>query len=51
METFAKARECSRVAKSLATEKNDTKKQSLIKESGKSIGDILNREFANDYKQ
>ena len=48
IETFAKVREFSKVAKSLATEKNDTKKQNLIKKSGHLIGDILNQEFAND---
>ena len=48
IETFAKVREFSKVAKSLATEKNDTKKQNLIKESAHLIGDILNQEFADD---
>ena len=36
------------ISKSLATEKNDTKKQNLIKESAHLIGDILNQEFADD---
>ena len=48
IETFAKVREFSKVAKSLATEKNDTKKQNLVEKSGRLIGDILNQEFADD---
>ncbi|KAF3983515.1 MAG: ORF6N domain-containing protein [Methylococcales symbiont of Hymedesmia sp. n. MRB-2018] len=48
IETFAKVREFSNVAKSLATEKSELKKQSLIKKSGQLIGDILNQEFADD---
>lgn len=48
IETFAKVREFSAVAKSLATEKSKSKKQSLIKQSGQLIGDILNQEFADD---
>ena len=48
IETFAKVREFSKVAKSLATEKNDTKKQNLVEKSGHLIGDILNQEFADD---
>ena len=46
IETFAKVREFSKVAKSLAIEKNDSKKQNLIRKSGQLIGDILNQEFA-----
>ncbi|OQX29507.1 MAG: hypothetical protein B0D92_03400 [Spirochaeta sp. LUC14_002_19_P3] len=48
IETFAKVREFSRVAKSLAIEKNSDKKQALIKKSGELIADILNQEFAGD---
>ena len=48
IETFAKVREFSKVAKSLAIEKNDSKKQNLIRKSGQLIGDILNQEFADD---
>jgi len=48
IETFAKVREFSKVAKSLATEKDKTKKQSLITKSGALIGEILNQEFAQD---
>ena len=48
VETFAKIREFSRVAKSLATQKDENEKQNLIKQSGKLIGDILNQEFAGD---
>lgn len=48
IETFAKVREFSRVAKTLATVKNKNEKQDLIQQSGKLIGDILNQEFAND---
>lgn len=48
IETFAKVREFSKVAKSLAMETDDAKKQNLIDESGHLIGDILNQEFAGD---
>ena len=48
IETFARVREFSRVAKRLATAKNTTEKQHLITQSGKLIGDILNQEFADD---
>ena len=48
IETFAKIREFSRVAKSLATEKDKTIQKNLIKKSGELIGDILNQEFASD---
>ena len=47
IETFAKVREFSKVAKQLATVKNDTQKQELIKQSGKLISDVLNQEFAS----
>ena len=48
IETFAKVREFSKVAKSLAVETDDAKKQNLIKKSGHLIGDILNQELAGD---
>ena len=48
IETFAKIREFSRVAKSLATEKDKTIQKNLIRKSGELIGDILNQEFASD---
>ncbi len=48
IETFAKVREFGKVAKTLATEKNKAKQQSLITKSGELIGDILNQEFVGD---
>ncbi|WOV91938.1 MAG: ORF6N domain-containing protein [Candidatus Zeuxoniibacter abyssi] len=48
VETFAKVREFSKVAKSLATEKDKPKQKKFIKKSGELIGDILNQEFAGD---
>ncbi len=48
VETFAKVREFSKVAKSLATEKDKTQQDKLIKRSGELMGDILNQEFAAD---
>ena len=48
IETFAKVREFSRVAKTLAIEKDKSKQKNLIKKSGELIGDILNQEFAGD---
>ena len=48
IETFARVREFSKVAKSLAVETDDAKKKNLIDESGHLIGDILNQEFAGD---
>ena len=48
IETFAKVREFSKIAKSLAIEKNKNKQQKLINKSGELIGDILNQEFASD---
>ena len=48
IETFAKVREFSRVAKSLAIEKDSDKQQTLINKSGGLIADILNQEFAGD---
>ncbi len=52
IETFAKVREFSRVAKSLASEQdkkqNSAKQKSLTRKSGELIGDILNQEFAQD---
>ncbi len=48
VETFAKVREFSKVAKSLALEKNDAEQKKLIAKSGELIGDILNQEFAAD---
>ena len=48
IETFAKIREFSRVAKSLATEKDKTIQKNLIRKSGELIGDILNQEFVSD---
>jgi hypothetical protein len=48
VETFAKVREFSIVAKNLAVEKDKDKKQGLIKKSGALIGEILNNEFAKD---
>ena len=48
IETFAKVREFSRVAKTLATEKDKTRQKELIGKSGSLIGDILNQEFAGD---
>ena len=48
VETFAKVREFSLVAKSLADEKDSNKQQGLIKKSGELISEILNNEFAND---
>jgi len=48
VETFAKVREFSRVAKSLATEKDEAEQKNLIAKSGELIGDILNQEFAGD---
>ena len=48
VETFVKVRAFSKVAKSLANEKNKEKQQGLIKKSGALIGAILNSEFAQD---
>ena len=48
IETFAKVREFSQVAKQLATEKEKPKQQNLISKSGELIADILNQEFAGD---
>ncbi len=48
IETFAKVREFSKVAKTLATEKEDSKKKQLVEQSGELIADILNQEFASD---
>lgn len=48
VETFAKVREFSKVAKALAVEKDKDKQQGLIKKSGALIGEILNGEFAKD---
>lgn len=48
IETFAKVRAFSKVAKTLATEKNKTEKKKLIGKSGELIADILNQEFAGD---
>lgn len=48
VETFAKVREFSKVAKTLAIEKNKEKQQGLMKKSGTLIGEILNSEFAKD---
>ena len=48
VETFAKVREFSKVAKSLALEKDDAEQKKLIAKSGELIGDILNQEFAAD---
>ena len=48
IETFAKVREFSKVAKQLATETDKPKQQSLISKSGELIADILNQEFAGD---
>ena len=48
IETFAKVREFSKVAKQLATEKDKPKQQTLISKSGELIADILNQEFAGD---
>ena len=48
IETFAKVREFSKVAKVLAEEKDKDKQQGLINKSGTLIGEILNNEFAKD---
>lgn len=48
IETFAKVREFSRVAKSLAMEKDKSQQKKLITKSGELIGGILNQEFAGD---
>lgn len=48
IETFAKVKEFSKVAKSLATEKDKNQQEKLVRKSGKLIGDILNQEFAGD---
>lgn len=48
IETFAKVREFSKVAKSLGVEKDSAKQQTLIHKSGELIADILNQEFAGD---
>ena len=48
IETFAKIKEFSKVAKSLATEKDQGEQQKLIKKSGSLIGDILNKEFVSE---
>ena len=48
VETFAKVREFSKVAKSLALEKDDAEQKKLIAKSGELIGDLLNQEFAGD---
>ncbi len=48
IETFAKVREFSKVAKSLAIEKDKSEQEKLIARSGELIGDILNQEFAGD---
>jgi len=48
VETFAKVREFSKVAKALAVEKDKDKQKGLIKKSGTLIGEILNNEFAKD---
>ncbi len=48
IEIFAKIREFSRVAKSLATEKDKAEQKNLIRKSGELISDILNQEFAGD---
>ena len=48
IETFTKVREFSKVAKSLAEEKDQKQQQKLISKSGKLIADILNQEFADD---
>lgn len=48
VETFAKVREFSLVAKALAKEQDSNKQEGLIKKSGELIGDILNDEFAKD---
>jgi len=48
VESFAKVREFSKVAKSLAIENDEVKKEGLIKKSGKLMNEILNSEFAKD---
>lgn len=48
IETFAKIKEFSKMAKQLSTEKNESKQKKLITKSGELIGDILNQEFAGD---
>lgn len=50
IETFAKIREFSRVAKTLALEKDTEQKNTLMQQSGRLMADILNQEFANDTK-
>ena len=47
IETFAKIKEFSTVAKTLATEKDKAAQKKLVDKSGELIGDILNQEFAN----
>lgn len=48
IETFAKVREFSRAAKALAVEKDDGKQKTLVKQTGRVIGEILNQEFIGD---
>ncbi len=48
IETFARIKEFSKSAKSLATAKDPAKKKELIAQSGELISGILNDEFASD---
>ena len=48
IETFAKFREFSKVAKSLATEQDKATQQQLTRRSGELIGDILNQSFVGE---
>lgn len=48
VETFAKVRQFTQVAKALAVETNVSKQKSLVSQSGALISDILNQEFGDE---